>query len=165
MPPRAAPLSRLAGFSRPEGLRFSRWVVISVVLAGVITAIGLSVYDRVLNVRDASAESRVAAVAGPPCPSVTKADFAARHLELRFASEFNGVSFARRFGQVSCSEAAAKGWLGLKSYSVCQFSSPDVLAVRTAKGLYYFEPGLGRKASLLMDGDAPRCVMAAPDWS
>ena len=60
MPPRAAPLSRLAGFSRPEGLRFSRWVVISVVLAGVITAIGLSVYDRVLNVRDASAEAQKA---------------------------------------------------------------------------------------------------------
>lgn len=165
MPPRAAPMSRLAGFSRPEGLRFSRWVVFSVIAVGVIVAIGLSMYDRVLNVRDASAESGAAAVAGPPCPSVARADFVARHLETRFASEFNGVTFARRFGQVSCSEAAAKGWLGLKSYSVCQFSSPDVLAVHTAKGTWYFNPGIGRKASLLMDRDAPRCVMAAPDWS
>ena len=165
MATRPSPLGRQAGFSKPEGLRFPFWVVIAVILVGVITAVGLSMYDRVLNVRDAANESGAGAVASPPCPSVSRADFMARKLETRFTTEFNGITIARRFGNVSCSETPAKGGFGLKSYAVCQFTSPDVLAVQTAKGTWYFNPGIGRKASLLMDRDAPRCVMAAPDWS
>jgi hypothetical protein len=152
------------GFSKPEGFRFPRWAIVSVVAAGIAISLGLSLYDRVLNVRDATLETGANAIAGPPCPTVTAADFKARQLETRYASEFNGLTFNRRFGQVSCSEVA-NGAFGVKSYSVCQFSGPDVLAVKTPTGMSFFNPGIGRKASILVPHGAPQCVMAAPDWS
>ncbi|MGA0602300.1 hypothetical protein ACO2Q3_16450 [Caulobacter sp. KR2-114] len=153
------------GFSRPAGFRFPRWAVVSVVGAGIIIVLGLSLYDRFLNVRDATQESQASAIAGPPCPSISHDAVLRDGLEVRYATDFNGLSFGRRFGEVSCSEVAAKGGLGMRSYPVCQFSGPDVVSVKTAAGQLYFRPGVGRKASIVVQNGAPRCVMAAPDWS
>jgi hypothetical protein len=155
-----------ASFSKPEGFKFPLWAIAAVVVGGIAIVSGLSTYDRFLNVRDAGKESGAAGgIVGAPCPTVTTADAKAQGLVIRYASPFNGVTYGRRFGELSCSEAAAKGGIGMKSYSVCQFSAPDLVTVQTAKGTYLFHPGVGRKASILMDGPAPRCVMAAPDWS
>lgn len=156
-------------FSRPEGAHFSRWLIICLVLAGVAVVGVLSVAGHVLELRDSTRDTRLAAIVGPPCPRITLADFIAHQQEAPKVTSFNGLTFARRFGEVSCSVVVAKGdlggGLGLKSYPVCQFTSPDVLKVQTAKGVIYFEPGLGRKASLISSAGGVRCVMAAPDWS
>lgn len=154
------------GFSRPAGFRFPRWAVISVVGAGVIIVLCLSLYDRFLNVRDAGQQSGAAAIAGPPCPAITPDEIARYGLQTRYSSDFNGLTLGRRFGEVSCSEVAAKGGLGVKSYPVCQFSGPDVVTVKSGQTTLYFRPGVGREASILAPAGAPpRCVMAAPDWS
>jgi len=152
-------------FSKPPGFRFPRWAVFSVVGGGVIIVLALSLYDRFLNVRDTTRDSQVSAIAGPPCPGITPAAIARDGLQIRYSTDFNGLTVGRRFGEVSCSEIAAKGGFGVKSYPVCQFSGPDVVSVTTPKGPLFFRPGVGRKASILVENGAPRCVMAAPDWS
>lgn len=154
------------GFSRPAGFRFPRWAVVSVIGAGIIIVLSLSLYDRFLNVRDATQESGAAAITGPPCPSITPDEITRYGLQTRYSTDFNGLTLGRRFGEVSCSEVAAKGGLGVKSYPVCQFSGPDVVTVSSGQSTLYFRPGVGKKASILAQaGAAPRCVMAAPDWS
>lgn len=152
------------GFSKPAGRKFPAWVVISVVVAAVAIVTGLSLYDRFLQVRDSASDTKISAIAGKPCPTLSHAAFVARHLEAPQVLRFNDLTFARRFGFVSCGVAAAKGGFGVKAYSVCQFTSPDVLVVTTAKGTAYFEPGIGQKASLMLPGGDLKCVMAAPDW-
>ena len=165
----SAPRSRKAVtrkvFSRAEGVHFPRWVIAAVVLAAIGLVAGFEVIDRFLEVRDSTAEGAATAIAGPPCPSVSQADFLAQGLQTRWVSNFNGVVVGRRFGEVSCSEVATKGGLGVASYPVCQFNAPDVLAVRIGKAMAYFRPGIGRKASIVVRNGAPRCILAAPDWS
>lgn len=154
------------GFSKTAGFRFPRWAVVSIVGAGIIIVLGLSLYDRFLNVRDAGGESGAAAITGPPCPSITMDEITRYGLQTRYSSDFNGLTLGRRFGEVSCAEVAAKGGMGVKSYPVCQFSAPDVVTVKSGQSTLYFRPGVGRKASILAEPGAPaRCVMAAPDWS
>ena len=152
-------------FARPEGTYFSKWLIVCLVLAGVAVVGGLSVAGHVLELRDSTKDTKLAQIVGPPCPQISPADFIAHQQAAPRVTSFNGLTFARRFGEVSCSVVEAKDGFGLKSYPVCQFSSPDVLKVQTAKGLLYFEPGIGRKASLISSADGVRCVMAAPDWS
>ena len=113
-----------------------------------------------------TADTDLPAIAGPPCPGLS-ADAARRSLKaqglaLGYVFEFNGDTFGRVFGHADCSVAAAKDSLG--SYDVCQFTSPDVLYVKTARGEAYFAPGVGHKATVMTAGGAPRCVMAAPAW-
>ncbi len=153
-------------FARPEGSHFSRWLVVCLVLAGIAVVGMLSIAGRVLELRDSTRDTKLSAIVGAPaCPRITPADFIAHQQEAPRVTSFNGLTFARRFGEVSCSVVEAKQGFGLKSYPVCQFSSPDVLKVQTAKGVVYFEPGIGRRASLISSADGVRCVMAAPDWS
>ncbi len=152
-------------FSRAEGVHFPRWVIAAVVLAAVGLVSGFEIVDRFLEVRDSTAQGNAVGIAGPPCPTVSRAQFMAQGLQTRWVSNFNGVVVGRRFGEVSCSEVAKAGGMGVASFPVCQFNAPDVLAVRTAKGMFYFRPGVGRKASILVTDGAPRCILAAPDWS
>ena len=60
------------------------------------------------------------------------------------------------------SAVARKGLLGNGYQLVCQFSSPAVLAVQTGKGLFYYEPGIGQKATVFVLDGTPRCVLASP---
>lgn len=153
-------------FSKPAGARFSRRTLLGVVAVGVGIVAGLSLYDRFLNVRDAGKDSGVAAIVGPPCPSITPDEIARDGLQTRYSSDFNGLTLGRRFGEISCFEVPAKGGMGVKSYPVCQFSGPDVVTVKSGQSLLSFRPGVGKKASILVEpGAPPRCVMAAPDWS
>jgi hypothetical protein len=81
---------------------------------------------------------------------------------MRYVFDYNGVTFGRDFGNADCSVAAAEGTLGLGSYDVCQFTGPAVLYVRTPRGAFYYQPGVGRRATVMTPNGAPRCVMAAP---
>ncbi len=160
-----SPEVRRNAFSRAEGVRFPRWVIAAVVLAAIGLVTGFELIDRFLEVRDSTVQGNAVGIAGPPCPSVSRAEFVAQGLETRWVSNFNGVIIGRRFGEVSCSEVATKGGLGVASHPVCQFNAPDVLAVRIGKEMSYFRPGIGRKASVVVRNGAPRCILAAPDWS
>ena len=68
----------------------------------------------------------------------------------------------RLFGEAECSAVARNTLLGNGYEHLCQFSSPAVLSVVTAKGAYYFEPGIGQEASVFVANGVARCVMASP---
>jgi hypothetical protein len=133
--------------------------------AAVAAMVVLDMRERAAVVADASDEAQVSRIVGPPCPTLTAQAFTARGLEAGKTFDFGGLTFSRRFGHAQCNEAASGGLLGAGSFPVCQFTSPDVLAVKAGKALYLFEPGLGRKATILARDGKVSCVMAAPYWA
>ena len=116
-------------------------------------------------VAQSTADTNVAAIVGPPCPTLSRADFDSRlklQGKLPWVFEFNGDTYGRYFGYADCSVSESQGGLGVGSYNVCQFTSPATLDVKTARGEFYFMPGVGHKATVMTEGGVAKCVMAAP---
>lgn len=135
-------------------------------VAAMFVATGLwDLAEQHRVVAQSTADTDVAAIVGPPCPTLSRAAFESRvklQGKLPWVFEFNGNTFGRYFGYADCSVTESQGGLGIGSYNVCQFTSPATLYVKTAKGEFYFMPGVGRKASVMAPGGVARCVMAAP---
>jgi hypothetical protein len=131
-----------------------------VLTVGVVVAI-LSVKGRSDELAQATVETRAQDIVGPPCPSVLRAAFS-QPLQPVNVFDFDGVNFGRRFGAADCSAISRTGQSGADYQLVCQFSSPAVLSVKSDKGLFYFEPGLGREATVFVLDGTPRCVLASP---
>jgi len=105
--------------------------------------------------------AREAAVDGPPCPTLTRAQFEAQGFKAPKATFYEGVTFARQFGHMDCrSLRYGAGW-GTEVYPVCQFTSPRSLKVTTRKGEWYFAPGPGQPATVGAPRGQARCVMAS----
>lgn len=139
-----------------------RWIVIG---GGVALAVAAVITTEVLRrqheLADAAASSQAALVDGPPCPTLTPAAFAASKLPPKKAFVFNGIRFARRYGHADCSTLADPVKKGGAFIPVCQFTGPAVISVTTPKGEFYFEPGVGRSATVFVPDTGPRCVLAA----
>jgi hypothetical protein len=141
------------------------------VVAGAVALVaGATIWELAAErhtIAQSSADTNVAAIVGPPCPALSAAAFQTAVREgpgLAYSFDFNGATFGRSFGYADCSVAEAKGSLGLGSYDVCQFTSPAILYVKTARGAFYFQPGIGQKATVMTPDGQARCVMAAPKW-
>jgi hypothetical protein len=141
--------------TRPGAERI--WAALAVA-AVVLVAIAFAVQHRRVD-HTAAAEAAYWDVQGPPCPSVSSAEFAARQAQAPRAFEFGGVSFARRFGQVSCS--TRPDGPGRAHYPVCQFTSPDDLVISAKGQTRYFVPGVGQPATVSVRRGEFRCVMAS----
>ena len=163
-------MSQLTEFGEPRrrsvNALMPRLAIIGVVLTLAITTaweLGAERHQIALSTEDA----KLSAIIGPACPQVSAAAFqsavTAQGRGLRYAFDFNGDSFARSFGDGDCGVAAANGSLGLGTYDVCEFTSPGVLSVKTARGQFYFLLGLGQKATVMTPNGIARCVMAAPN--
>lgn len=100
-------------------------------------------------------------VAGPPCPTVSEAQFQVRRLKAPKATVYEGVTFARQFGHMDCSALRYGGGWGAAVYPACQFTSPNVLVVTTPKGVWRFAPGPGQPATVTIPRGEAHCVMAA----
>ncbi|HWA61774.1 MAG TPA: hypothetical protein VG939_10385 [Caulobacteraceae bacterium] len=146
----------------------TRRTFVAVAAVGALASLAFLVYaslkDRAINVAEATAESSAWKIAGPPCPGLTAADYRTQGLSADKTFDFNGLTYSRRFGNAFCSEVATKGLMGAASYPACQFTSPDVLAVKRGRDLFLFRPGLGRKATVTVRDGRVACVMAAPYW-
>lgn len=129
---------------------------IGVILPGWLLA------NSYLGKRDAALGlAREAAIDGPPCPSLTRAQFEAQGLKVRKATLYEDVVFARAYGHMDCRLLRyGAGW-GTAVYPVCQFTSPKTLKITTSKGEWYFEPGPGRPATVGAPHGEARCVMAS----
>lgn len=102
-----------------------------------------------------------AKVDGPPCPAVTEAEFARRKLKAHKVTNYEGVLFARQFGHMDCRTLRyGAGW-GTAVYPVCQFTSPNVVTVKTDKGAWFFAPGPGQAATVAVPHGEARCVMGS----
>lgn len=127
------------------------------ILVGVV-AVAIGGYERRAQALAASTKAaNLAAISGPPCPTLTAAEFDARSAKPKKAFVFNQIRFDRRFGHVDCNTVAIGG--GNAYAPVCQFSGPALLAVTTDKGRFFFAPGAGKPVTIITENGAPRCVM------
>jgi len=131
------------------------------VAAVAVAATVWSVRQQSAQIADATADTHAEEIVGPPCPQVANARFK-QPLSAINVFDWNGIKFGRRFGEAECSAIARKSLLGNGYEHLCQFSSPAVLSVVTAKGAFYFETGLGHEVSVFVADGVARCVMASP---
>jgi hypothetical protein len=130
-------------------------------LAIGFTVVGITSYqNRVQKIAESAAAANAAAIVGPPCPVLTKAEFDALDMKPKKLFIFNEVNFARRFGHVECNVVSDGGGTGFAP--ICQFSSPSLLSVTTKDGaVTYFKPGTGKPVTVTTPGGKPKCMMAA----
>ncbi len=106
------------------------------------------------------AEAKAWTIEGEPCPTLTAEAFAAQNLKPKRSFDYREVKLARAYGHVECRQIKNAGGQGLGSHTVCQFTSPAVLQVTTAKGEFFFLPGIGRPATVAIEGGEAHCVLA-----
>lgn len=127
------------------------------IIIGLIALVVSSHQRRAQALAESTAAANLAAISGPPCPTLTRAEFDARGVKPEKTFVFDSVRYERRFGHVDCNTVATgKG----NAYApVCQFSGPALLAVTTEKGRFFFAPGGGKPVTIITEDGAPRCVM------
>lgn len=137
------------------------WLTIIGVALAVLIVGGMMANELLKRRALAIATAKEWSIAGPPCPTITAAEFTARKFRLRQTFDYGGATFARSAGHVSCASVADKGGKGLGSFPVCQFTSPAVVKVTTAKGEFFFVPGAGQPATVSAPHGVAACVMAS----
>ena len=101
------------------------------------------------------------AIAGPPCALLTRAEFEGRGLKVRKGTVYEGVTFYRQFGHMSCTALRyGAGW-SQSTYPACQFTTPKALKVTTPKGEWYFDVGTGQPATVTAPHGQVRCILGA----
>jgi hypothetical protein len=128
-------------------------VVASAAVAGVLAYNFVQTRDK--NVAVAQAWK----IDGPPCPSLTKAEFAAQGYKAPKSFDYDDVTIARKAGNVSCQDVKRSGGKGLLHDQVCQFTGPAALVVTTKKGEFFYVPEVGKPATVYVHDGAPRCVL------
>jgi len=149
--------------TRDYGGRVRRFALVHVIVAvvglGIATTIVTITYvkDRTAHIATAKAWD----IQGPPCPALTAAEWTAKHYRAGKVFDYDGVAIGRAAGNASCSDVHTDGGKGLGVRKVCQFTSPGLLTVTSKAGDFYFNPGVGQLASLIIEKDRPVCVMAS----
>jgi hypothetical protein len=160
-------MSHLTESGRERGLA---WLLPRLMVGGIVAGVAiLVVWELALarhQIAQSADEADISAIVGAPCPAVSAAAFRSalksQELALKYVFDFNGDTFGRAIGDSDCDVAPAKGSFGLSPYDVCQFTGPAVLYVKTARGEFFYLPGVGRKATVMTPDGVARCVMAAP---
>jgi hypothetical protein len=129
-------------------------VVTGVVIAGAALEIAK---DRNANIATAKAWD----IQGPPCPTLTPAQWTAAHQAAPKSFDFDGTTLARWSGDASCADVHDKGGKGFGVDKVCQFANPLVIRVTSPAGTFYFNPGIAQPATVTIHKNVPRCVMAS----
>lgn len=147
---------------RRRRLTTGQKVVIAVAAVVALALPGWLLVHSYLGKREAALFlASEAQVNGPPCPSLTKAQFDAQGLKAPKATNYENVIFARQFGHMECRSLRYGGGWGTEVYPVCQFTSPKALKITTDKGEWYFAPGPGQPATVGVPHGEARCVMAS----
>lgn len=148
-------VSARAGLSRPAKFAFAAGVLFA--LAGTGAVLGHNWWEQR---KEAIADAEAWTIAGPPCPELTQAQFTAAGLKTRKSTEYNGITFSRVAGHLSCNEVVNDGGKGLGKYAVCQFTAPSVLTVTAGERTFHFQPGVGQDATVEVKDGVAKCVMA-----
>jgi hypothetical protein len=128
----------------------------ALVTAAVVAAIwGPSL---LVHRREAIATARAWTLHGPPCEALSPQAYAKQWFKAAKGFEWGGATFARGAGHAACQDVTRGGGRGIGTYPVCQFTSPQVIAVTTKKGVFYFAPGLGKPATVTVQAGVPTCV-------
>lgn len=146
-----------------ESFSARRFGMVHVVSAVVVLTAGAGLISfQLVKDRQASVDTFKAwQVKGPPCPTLTEADFNAKHLTAPKTFDYDGTTIGRLAGDVSCSDVKSGGGKGFATDKVCQFTSPATLTVTIKGAKTFFVPGVGHPASLYIHHDVPSCIMAS----
>ncbi len=126
----------------------------------VVAGLGLPVLLVGSTWSDRVAVRRQWSIAGPACPVVAKPDRAIVGRRSPQFFNYMDVRFGRQSGEVSCAAPPDGNPLDPKSYPVCQFPAPVMVSVDTEAGTVFFQPGLGRPATVTVRRGHVTCVMA-----
>jgi hypothetical protein len=138
------------------------WLWIIGIILGITLVSGLTTREFLKRRTEAVATAKAWAITGPPCPTVSAAEFEAKKYRLRASFDYGGATFARTAGHVDCAAVVPKGGTALTgAYPVCQFTSPAVVKLTTSKGEFYFVPGAGQPATVSAPDGVGQCVMAS----
>lgn len=137
----------------PPGLTLGAAVAVAVGVTAAIWGPSLRVHRR-----EAIATARAWMLTGPPCQALAPAAYARQWFKATKAFEWDGATFARGAGHADCQDVTNGGGKGFGVHPVCQFTSPQVIAVTTGKGVFYFTPGLGKPATVTVQHGIPSCV-------
>lgn len=89
--------------------------------------------------------------AGPTCPSLTQAQFAALGRSPEEASTLGGTVIRRQYGRATCSETGG----GVR----CDLSTPGLVHVTAGGTDAYFDVPASTPATVTVDGAEARCVV------
>lgn len=141
--------------------RVPRWVWVLAVLAPAASAVWYATHHLSELQRTKIAEATAWKIEGPACPPLAPAEFLKGRKRAPRYFAYEGVRFYRRSGYVDCAAIYYDGGRSDRFYPVCQFTSPGQVMVRTKKGEWYFDPGVGQPATVSTPHDEARCVMAS----
>lgn len=110
------------------------------------------------------ADAKQWTVKGPPCAPVSRQAFEARGVATRERLDYADIKFDRAYGHVSCAQIYDQGGRGFLKDTVCEFSSPTALIVRTGKGDVFYAPKVGQPVTITVSHGRPACVIGAPEW-
>jgi hypothetical protein len=148
-----------AGSRNPlERLPRWAWIALGVLTLGVTGHYLGADYMEVVSIR--VRDAREWRIDGPPCPRSSLAQFVGNHHKGPRSFQYEGVTFFRRYGHVECAPIYEKDGRSDRFHPVCQFTGPGDLMVRTARGDFYFQPGVGHPATVSAGPGDPTCVMA-----
>lgn len=108
----------------------------------------------------ARAEKKAWTIRGPACPVVDHPQASVVGHKPPTTFTYNKVSFTRHLGDVSCAAFREDGFMNRANYSVCQFSGPGAVTVRTATDQVTFQPGPGKRTTVTVRGGRASCVVA-----
>jgi hypothetical protein len=135
-------------------------------VCGVVIA--LATIPLAVAVQRQAALARTAAwtASGPPCPVMSRAAYKAFGAPVSNIFDYDGVWFARAYGNATCGKITADRLFALGLITVCQFNNPTVVEVATPRAQVFFMTGV-RPATILVEHGQPSCVLAAKlsfDW-
>jgi hypothetical protein len=157
---RASTASGLGSLQRAPTL--DRWFL-AILGAFVAATLGIALLGQ-----RATALGRVAAWTAPgsACPAISAREFAAYDAPASSVFSYEGLRFARAYGNARCANVASDRATGLGETPVCQFDGPGILEIRTPSRRYHYAAGI-EPMTITFERGAPHCVLNArlrPDW-
>jgi len=141
-----------------------RWAMVSPGLPrafGAVVIGGLALlpaWTVISTLIERQAQARQWAIAGPACPALPAPPPRVPGRRSPQYFEYRGADFGRQEGQVSCAAPPDANPLSPASYTVCQFTAPNLLLVKTDAGQSIFRPGL-RPATVTVRHGQVTCVL------
>lgn len=135
-------------------------VWVGVGLAAAVAGVYFTV-DHLYHRDKYIAAAQAVKIEGAPCPLLTAQAFAAKNYKVRQQFKYADMSLGRAAGHAKCEDVASKGGKGMGVVHNCAFTSPIILEVTRKGQTLYFEPGVGKPATVIAEGDDIRCVLAS----
>lgn len=150
------PIRPGAGYDRLRRFGLAH-VIGALVISGVLAAV--MVFNFTQHRDTSVALAKAWKIEGPPCPSLTRAEFEARGYKARNTFDYDDLTMARKAGNASCADIQQSGGKGLFHDQECQFTSPAALIITTKKGVFFYVPEAGQPATVVVHDGTPQCVL------